>query len=281
MQFGERWIGWLEHIFTSIRISILINGSPTKEFQPHRGLRPGDPLSPLLFLIVGEILHCLLEETSSLNIFTGITINASNGQNISHLQFADDTILFINNDLKSVMGIRRVLQCFEILSGLKINFKKSSLYGFNGRKADTKYWASRLGCRAGFPPITYLGMPLGLNPKRKDFWLPVIDKMKNGLALWKGKSLNQAGKLILIKSTLDSLPIYLFNMFLMPKQIQLEIDKIRRSFFWGDVLVGDGYCRKLHTQWDLLCRPKQASGINIASLYRRNVAMMGKWLWRL
>lgn len=60
MNFGSKWIDWLRNLFESSRISVLVNGAPTEEFNPSRGLRQGDPLSPLLFNLVGEGLSSLL-----------------------------------------------------------------------------------------------------------------------------------------------------------------------------------------------------------------------------
>lgn len=181
MRFGEKWVGWIEAVFKSIRISILINGSPTKEISPRRGIRQGDPISPLLFLIVGEILNCMISEAVNKDILSGISI-ANLSSSVSHLQFTDDTILFIRKDLKSVQGIKRVLQCFELISGLKINFHKSSLYGYHTEAADLRYWPSCLGCQIGRFPISYLGMQLGLNPRNKVFWAPIIKIFNSNLA---------------------------------------------------------------------------------------------------
>lgn len=81
------------------------------------------------------------------------------------------------------------VNCFELLSGLKIIFDKSSLYGFRTDEADLNYWASRIRCKVGCLPIGYLGVPLGLNPQRRQFWLPVIDRMKTNLSRLKSQSL--------------------------------------------------------------------------------------------
>lgn len=75
MKFGERWIQWVKNIFSTIRILIMINGSPSVEFSPQRGIRQGDPLSPLLFFLVGQIFHCMLEEAKQQGIFSGIAMN--------------------------------------------------------------------------------------------------------------------------------------------------------------------------------------------------------------
>lgn len=125
MSFGKKWIDWIKTIFFSARMSILVNGSLTKEFKPERGLRPGAPMSPLLFLIVGKILHCMFERAKEKNIFQEI-IYGSQGNQISHLQFADDTILFLQKKIHSIVGIKSVLHYFELLSGLKINLSKTS-----------------------------------------------------------------------------------------------------------------------------------------------------------
>lgn len=75
MKFGDRWLGWLQLMFDSARISVLINGIPTKEFKPSCGIRQSDPLSPLLFLLVGEILHCMLQKVVNQEIFGDIQYN--------------------------------------------------------------------------------------------------------------------------------------------------------------------------------------------------------------
>lgn len=123
----------------------------------------------------------MLRRASLLGIFSGITINNTRFQ-VSHLQFADDNVLFIKNDLKSVLGVKQVLQCFELLSGLKINFHKSNMFGFGEDVLNVPFWASRMECGVGAGSVTYLGMQLGVNPNKKSFWQPIIDKMDTNLA---------------------------------------------------------------------------------------------------
>lgn len=127
MNFDPGWINWIKSILSSARSSILINGSPSKEFEMHQGLRQGDPISPLLFNIVGEMLHLLLVKAETLGIIKGISLTSTT--TISHLQYADDTILFLKDDSVSIQGIKAVLTIFQAISSLKINFHKSFLYG--------------------------------------------------------------------------------------------------------------------------------------------------------
>lgn len=122
--FGEKLIGRLKKLFHSIIISVLINGSPTEEFKVSNGVRQGDPLSPLLFNLAAGVLSNLINRAKSLGLLKGIQLG-SNKEQLTHLQYGDDTIIFLNEDVGSILTMKRILQCFQLLSGLKINFHKS------------------------------------------------------------------------------------------------------------------------------------------------------------
>ena len=95
MGFGLKWKGWIKACVTSVRVSVLVNGSPEGFFGSSRGLRQGDPLSPLLFLLIMAVLSRILTKTEENNLIRGFHVGAVNsiGVRISHLLFADDTIL--------------------------------------------------------------------------------------------------------------------------------------------------------------------------------------------
>lgn len=129
MNFGDHWIMWVKSLFDTSRISVLVNSAPMNEFRPRRGLRQSDPLSPLIFNLVGEVgevLSKILSEASRRKLFLGIKLPSCDIEFI-HLQYEDDVILFIDNDESSIRGVKRVLQYFELLFGLHINFSKSNL----------------------------------------------------------------------------------------------------------------------------------------------------------
>ncbi|CAL5398010.1 unnamed protein product [Camellia sinensis] len=200
--FGNKWISWIQECLTSAKISILVNGSPTSEFSPERGLRQGDPLSPLLFNIVAEVLNILLLRALQRGLIKGAVVGA-NDVRITHLQFADDTILFCEADWGEIVAIKRILRCFEILSGLKINYHKSVVCGIGLDDELSKEFASKLNCLQQSLPLKYLGLPLGASPRKRRTWQPVIDKCKQKLATWKRRFLSFAGRLTLIKSVLS------------------------------------------------------------------------------
>ena len=127
MGFGLKWKGWIKACVTSVRFSILVNGSLEGFFGSFRGLRQGDPLSPLLFLLIMEVLSRILKKTKENNLIQGFHVGAVNsvGVRISHLLFADDTILFCDASKEQLLSIRLALSCFQAFTGLKVNVRKN------------------------------------------------------------------------------------------------------------------------------------------------------------
>ncbi|XP_028083239.1 uncharacterized protein LOC114284511 [Camellia sinensis] len=119
------------------------------------------------------------------------------------------------------------------ISGLKINYHKSAISGVGIDEATVADFASRLNCMSQQLPFKYLGMPLGVNRKRKQIWKPLVDKFKEKLAGWKRRVLSFASKVTLIKSVLSNLPVYYMALFKIPQGIAKEIDKIQSAFLWG------------------------------------------------
>ncbi|CAL5404238.1 unnamed protein product [Camellia sinensis] len=210
--FGTRWVSWMKACVSTAKIFVLVNGSPTSEFCPQRGLHQGNPLSPFLFNIVAEGLNILLSRAKELGLVKGAEVG-TNGLRITHLQFANDTILFCEADRMEVSNIKRILRCFEISSGLKINYHKSVICGIGVDDGLLHEFASSLNCKHQKLPLSYLGLPLGANPSRRSTWQPVLDKFKQKLASWKRRLLSFVGRLTLIKYVLTNLPIYYLSLF--------------------------------------------------------------------
>ena len=97
MDFGGRWRRWLKTCVTTVHFSVLVNGSPAGFFGSSRGLRQGDPLSPLLFLLIMEVLSCILKKTEKGSLIQGFHVSSINSTSIciSHLLFADNTIFLV------------------------------------------------------------------------------------------------------------------------------------------------------------------------------------------
>ncbi|XP_012575081.1 uncharacterized protein [Cicer arietinum] len=159
-----------------------------------RGLRQGDPLFPFLFLIAAEGMNALFSAFVEANRFKGFKVD-SNEFCVSILQFANDTLIMGDKCWDNIRAIKANLLWFEFQSGLKI-----------------------LNCKMGCVPFKYLGLPIGDHPRRKVFWKPVIEKIRNRLAGWNSRTLSMGGRLVLLKAVL----------FVLPK-----IRKFRGAIRWG------------------------------------------------
>lgn len=100
---------------------------------------------------------------------------------VSHLQFVDDTLLIGDKSWANVCVMRATLVLFEAMSGLKVNFHKSSLVGVNIINSWLHEAASVLGCKGGKMPFLYLAVPIGRDPRRLLFWEPVVNHFKSRL----------------------------------------------------------------------------------------------------
>ena len=124
MGFCLKWRNWISACLHSATISILINGSPTKEFCPSRGLRQGDPLAPLLFNIVGEGMTGLMREAVRKQLYKSYRVGKQK-EPTNILQYADYTVFVGEANWDNVVVLKALLRGFEMVSGLKINYAKS------------------------------------------------------------------------------------------------------------------------------------------------------------
>ncbi|XP_071699026.1 uncharacterized protein [Rutidosis leptorrhynchoides] len=228
MGFGSKWRGWILSCLKSASVSILVNGSPTSEFNLERGVRQGDTLSPFLFIIAAEGLNVLTKRAVLTKRFLVVEIG-SEKIHISHLQYADDTILFGEWSILNLRNLFKLLKCFELSSGLKVNYLKSTLYGVGIKEAEINNMASLFGCKSGSFPFTYLGLPVGGKMNKLESWNPVFDKFSKRLSDWKARTVSYGGRLTLVKSVLNSLPLYYFSLFRAPPCVVKKLESVRRS----------------------------------------------------
>nr|GEV01459.1 putative RNA-directed DNA polymerase, eukaryota, reverse transcriptase zinc-binding domain protein [Tanacetum cinerariifolium] len=210
--------------------SVLVNGSPTKEFKIEKGLRQGDPLSPFLFLIAVKALHVSLQEAKSKNLFEGIKVGSLEVE-ISHLQFADDAFIMGKWSIKNANNLCRILRCFNLASGLKVNFSKSKFFGVGVDTNETRQLASILKFQPSSLPCSYLGLPIGSNMNNAINWKHVIDKFHKRLTSWKAKTLSYGGRLTLLKSVLGALDTYIFSIFKAPNLHALNLAMLSK-WWW-------------------------------------------------
>lgn len=255
-----------------------MNGTPAGFFQTSRGLRQGNPLSPLLFILVMEVSSWLIQKAVEGGFLHDFEVAQVNGMGlmVSHILYADDTLLFCDAEPSQMGYLWCVLLCFDAVFGLKVNLGKSEMI-LIGVVEDMGDIAKVLGCKVAELSMSYLGLPLGSCYKAKAVWDSVEERFQKRLASWKRQYIPKGGRVTLIKNTFSNLPIYFMSLFVIPASVAKRLEKIPRDFLWSG--VGEEF--KYHlVEWDKVCVPMRKGGLGVRRLKLFNQALLGKWLWR-
>nr|GEZ57452.1 putative RNA-directed DNA polymerase, eukaryota, reverse transcriptase zinc-binding domain protein [Tanacetum cinerariifolium] len=172
--FVNKWCAWIQSFLRSLRGSIIINGSPTEEFQFFKGLKQGDPLSPFLFILIIESLHLSFQRVVDAGMFMGIKLSPS--LSLSHMFYTNDAV-FVGQWYDGNINILvHVLECFYQVSGLRINMSKSKIMRVHVEDEKVKYVASKCRCLILNTPFSYLGTKVGVSMSQVQAWKEVVDK---------------------------------------------------------------------------------------------------------
>nr|GEV59872.1 RNA-directed DNA polymerase, eukaryota [Tanacetum cinerariifolium] len=247
--FGLTWCKWIQGTFCFTKALVLVNRSPSNEFQFHCGLKQGDPLSPYLFILVMESLHLSFSRAVDEWLFTGIRLEMS--LSLSHPFYADNALFIGEWNNANLTGIINILKCFYLASGLQINILKSQVLGVGVPRSIVEATTSSIGCSIMQNQFRYLSVMEGECMSRHKAWVDVVLKLRSRISKWKAKTLSIGGRLTLLKSVL---------VFLMG--LNLRIKKIT----WA--------------AWDKVLASKKKGGLGVSSFYALNCALLLKWVWR-
>ncbi|XP_027169948.1 uncharacterized protein LOC113769843 [Coffea eugenioides] len=192
--FGERFIDMVWRLVSNVWFSVLINGSSYGFFKSSRGLRQGDTLSPVLFVIGAEVLSRGLNSLVTQPRFRGFTVPRRCVQ-VTHLAFADDVIIFANGSSEALKLIMRILAGYQGASGQLINAQKCGYLMHPSTSPARRRVVKRLtGFSRQYFPILYLGFPLYFGRGKATHYGEVCQAILGRVLSWKSKFIPPRGE---------------------------------------------------------------------------------------
>jgi hypothetical protein len=153
--FGSRWLNWISLLLGLASSSILLNGIPGPKIWHARGLRQGDALSPMLFVIAMDSLNHIFEKSEQEGIISELLVGQIIPQRLS--VYADDVIIFLKATREDAIAVNKVLDIFGGASGLRCNMAKSSISSIHCATERVVEISDILNCQISELPIIYLG----------------------------------------------------------------------------------------------------------------------------
>lgn len=272
--FGQRWRDLLCLILSTASTRVLLNGEPGDTILHHHGLRQGDPLSPMLLILVMDVLNSLVVYATREHMLQPLAIHQ-----VKHRVsfYADDAVMFLRPYVNDLQVTKCILDIFGHASGLRTNLVKSSIVPIHCSDEDLQHTSNILACTVKDFPCTYLGLPLTVRKPTKEMLRLMIDKVADHLPGWKASLINKAGRLVLVRVVLTASPIYLMIAFELPKWAIKALDKLHRGFLWkGQKQANEGNCL---VSWAKVQRPLKLGGLGIHDLEIFGWALRIRCLW--
>ena len=233
MGFHEKWINLIMHCITIVSYSIIINGVAHGIVIPTRGLRQGDPLSSYLFLLCADGFSSLINEVARNHMINEMSIYRGCPM-VTHLFFADDSILFCKAKNQECQKLVEILNLYEVASRQKINADKSFVFfSLNTPEEKKNEVLSIMGPMQDSRHNKYLDFPSIIGRSKIEVYAEVKERVGKKIIRVEGKDAVNWGKEVLIKAIAQTIPTYTMSCFQLPKGLCEEIEGMMRRFWWG------------------------------------------------
>ena len=233
--FSESMIKLIMSFVSTTTTALLFNGSKLESFQPSRGIRQGDLMSPYLFLLCMEFLGAQITSMCEDRRWDKVRASRS-GLSFSYVFFVDDLMLFAKANRKNCEAIIEVLDNFYNLVGQKVNLTKLKILFSTTVSCRTRRGiCRRLEIAATTNLGKYLGFPIIHRRRMGNAYNFVVNKIQSKLAGWRSKLLSKPSRLVLVKSVAVHVAKYYMQCQSLPIKVCDQVDKLIRDFLWGSV----------------------------------------------
>ncbi|MEW8548721.1 MAG: reverse transcriptase family protein, partial [Candidatus Thiodiazotropha sp.] len=198
--FGTKFTSWINMIFKHAKTSILTNGFRSSFFKISRSMRQGCPVSPLLFILQAEPLACAIRKNRDIKgiPLPYISLETGEREEAKINGYVDDSQLFVSTE-DSINECFKVLNCYEMSSGAKINKNKTFGLYTGAWKNKTPLFNEIQWTKTN---VKTLGINHGYEIDEAAIWLQKINKMKSCIQVWKSRDLTYKGKVLIVKTFL-------------------------------------------------------------------------------
>jgi hypothetical protein len=257
----QQFTKWVLTMVSTVSYRFNVNGHQSEIMAAKRGLRQGDPISPMLFVIVMECLNRYLYKMQKDCDFNYHP--KCDKLKITNLCFADDLLMFSRGDKVSVEMMMRAYGKFSKATGLVVNPQKCRIYCAGMDELTKQNVPEASGFQEGQLPFKYLGVPVTGKKLSVRHYSPLIDKIVGKIKHWTARLLTYAGRLQLINSVTFALTNFWLTCFPFPKTVIQKIESICRIFLWTGGFEGS---RKAPVAWKQVCRPLNHGGLNVIDI---------------
>jgi hypothetical protein len=228
--FHPKFVQLVMTCVTTVRYRVHFNGTDLSPFCPSRGLRQGDPLSPYLFLLVADCLSVLMKLYERQGLISGIRVTRR-APSISHLLFADDSLLFFKLENDQAMKVRELLNIFQKGTGQQLSLAKCSILVREGANPELlSSVRSILNLERADFDAKYLGLPMAEGRLTGGVFKTIEGRYVKRMTDWKERTLSQVAKEVLIKLVAQALPTYIMSVFKVPFGVCDALEKHARAF---------------------------------------------------